>query len=573
MGWWIQIKKRIGVVMLYDHLGRPIKRNLLTKEIAEPNVASVRNIWHDSAANGLNPTALAEIVSAAERNDIVAYLTLAEEMEERDLHYQSVLGTRKRAVTSLTPMIEAASDDEHDVMLADAVREEIIDTDQFADMLPMAMDAIGKSYSCVEIMWDRGARWIPSKYKWRDQRFFVFDNDAMEEIRMLDEQDPSQGIQLPAFKFIIHRPQIKMGVTIRGGLARMAAVAYMLKGYSVSDWWAFMEVFGMPWRIGRFDSSATESEQASLMTAVRQIGTDAACIVPRDMDIEIKEASRTSSGGDKLFMNAADWVDKQVSKGVLGQVATTEGTPGRLGNEDAQENVREDIRRDDARQLAATITRDLIKSYVHLNWGPQKRYPKFRLIFEEAEDLKLLSEALTPFIDRGLRVQASVILDRFGIAEAEDGAPVLQPKSGGPAPAASAQPGDEEPTPDENQPPGEEDIDMERDRLVASLMRRMRHGEQLSEAENDILLTAMFASKDGQDTIERMAADELGGWRAMMDPVLQPIIEHAARAKDAQEFTDGLKEIMAGVDSTEFAKRVATLNLIARGLGDSTDDV
>jgi hypothetical protein len=42
---------------------------------------------------------------------------MAEELEERDLHYSSVLRTRKLTVAGIEPSVEAASDDEHDVML------------------------------------------------------------------------------------------------------------------------------------------------------------------------------------------------------------------------------------------------------------------------------------------------------------------------------------------------------------------------------------------------------------------------------------------------------------------------
>ena len=37
-----------------------------------------------------------------------AYLVLAEEMEEKDPHYASVLGVRKRAVSGITPIVEAS---------------------------------------------------------------------------------------------------------------------------------------------------------------------------------------------------------------------------------------------------------------------------------------------------------------------------------------------------------------------------------------------------------------------------------------------------------------------------------
>ena len=36
------------------------------------------------------------------------------------------------------------------------------------------------------------------------------------------------------------------------------------------------------------------------------------------------------------FQKLVEWADRQIAIGVLGQAATTEGTPGRLGADDAQ---------------------------------------------------------------------------------------------------------------------------------------------------------------------------------------------------------------------------------------------
>jgi phage gp29-like protein len=71
------------------------------------------------------------------------YFILAEEMEERDLHYSSVLRTRKLTVAGIPPAVEAASDDEHDVMLADAVRD-LIEQPQIPELLFDLLDGLGK---------------------------------------------------------------------------------------------------------------------------------------------------------------------------------------------------------------------------------------------------------------------------------------------------------------------------------------------------------------------------------------------------------------------------------------------
>jgi phage gp29-like protein len=84
---------------LYDAYGREVDTAMLREEQAGPTMAGVRNIYsvmHPSV--GLTPERLSGILRQAEFGDPFLYLELAEEMEEKDLHYLGVLGTRKEAV-------------------------------------------------------------------------------------------------------------------------------------------------------------------------------------------------------------------------------------------------------------------------------------------------------------------------------------------------------------------------------------------------------------------------------------------------------------------------------------------
>jgi len=684
-------------VTLLDHRGKPINTASLTKEISAPSVSSIRTIWYDSVASGLTPETLAQIIIEVDQNDIVSYLTLAEEMEERDLHYHSVLSTRKLAVSGLDVVVESFSDDAKDVEIADFVSTAVKD-DAFGPLFDDALDAIGKGFSVCEIMWDRSeAQWFPKQYKWRDPRHFQFDVETGREIRLLDTKDPAMGIQLEPYKFITHIPRIKTGLPIRGGLARLAVVAYMCKGFAIKDWMAFAEVYGMPLRIGKYSPAATEEQKAALLTAVSSIGTDAAAIIPEGMIIEFVEGANRVSGED-IFRQLADWLDKQVSKGVLGQTATTEGTPGKLGADDAQSQVRQDIRESDAGQLASTLRRDLVKPLVDLNFGPLKRgtYPKLRIFTEEGEDLEVLAKALPPFIDRGLAVQSSVIRDKFGLPEPEDDADILQPgKAPGAGPSEMAEPGYGPNDEGEHGPPagvprpgrgpgsrrrspddnGEletvdpddvpaddgDEVTLQREQraTVVELMRRVRRGEELTPDQRVVLVayasrfqesrpttvqTLVFSkerfktadqakrwatehdyhaakvdetgesfrlrqrepadfdpksfrtigltegvkavigklkatlaqaegpSPDDDDFIDRLAQEQLDDWQRLMDPVFQPLLDHANASDGYQQFLAGLDGVLKKMDSTAFAESLAVASFKARGQGDATDN-
>lgn len=406
--------------------GRPVRERELTREAGRPALTGVRRTWrHESVASGLTPQRLAAILRAAAEGDHQNgdYLTLAEEMEERDPHYAAVLGVRKRAVSGLDPAVEAATDDARDVELADAVRE-LVRKPEFAGLLEDCLDALGKGYSAVEIIWDRsGPLWSPARYEWRDPRFFVFDRADGRTLRLLDEADSYRGIELAPYKWIVHAPRLKAGIPIRGGLARLAAAACMVKAYTVTDWTAFAEVFGMPLRLGRYGEQAGEDDIRKLITAVANLGTDAAAAIPDSMRIEFIEAGNRQ-GGAELFQRLAEYLDKQVSKAVLGQTMTTDDGSSH-SQAKVHDEVRGDILRSDARQLENTLNRDLVRPFIDLNHGRREHYPRLMLPVEKPQDIKLLSETLAKLVPLGLRVESSVIRDKLGLPDPENGAEIL----------------------------------------------------------------------------------------------------------------------------------------------------
>lgn len=464
--------------MLYDYLDRPVKTRELTREQAAPTLTGIRTIWNDSYASGLTPVGLATLLRAAADGDHHAYLTLAEEMEERDLHYAAELGKRKLAVSRLPVTVESASDDSRDLELADAVRA-MVKGSSFRSLLKDLLDAIGKGFSVAEILWQTGNQWRPRRFEWRDPRFFQFDLVSRSEVRLRDEADLMNGIELAPYKFIVHVHRGKSGIPIRGGIARLAAWAYMCKGYTVKDWLAFAEVFGMPLRLGKYGTAAKADEIQILKTAVANLGTDAAAVFPESMQVELIEAGNKGGSAD-FFERLAKYLDDQVSKGILGQTASSSGTPGRLGDDKLQAEVRDDIRDDDAEALEETINRDLIRPFIDLNFGPQQQYPEVQIRAVENEDIAALVDALDKLVPLGLKVEQSVIRDRLGLPD--------------PGPQAKADDLLQSPGTIQPQPPAEK---------AAATNRMALNGLQADDTDTvDLLTEQLLDDADGSDMVE-----------------------------------------------------------------------
>lgn len=431
--------------------GRPIRRADLTREIALPTTTGVRQVLSAHPARGLTPGRLVGLLQDAEQGDATAYLELAEDMEERDLHYAAVLGTRKRAVAQLEITVEAASDAAEDERNAELVRK-FLARDELEDELFDILDALGKGLSVTEIVWETSERqWMPVRLEWRDPRWFQLDRDDGRTVRLRED---AGDIDLPAWKFIRHLPKVKSGLPIRGGLARAAAWSWLFKSYAIKDWVQFAETFGQPIRIGKFHAGATREEKETLLRAVASLGTDAGAIIPDTMQLELIEAERGSSSD--VYERLCDWLDRQVSKAVLGQTLTTEVKGGSLAAARVHDAVREDIERADCKQLAATLNRDLVRPIIDLNHGPQAWYPRLRIGRPESADTAELSQALERLVPLGLRVRQAEVRRKLGLEEPDDDDELLAPSAAPPpAPPAlpPAEPGEdvEEDEPDDDE--------------------------------------------------------------------------------------------------------------------------
>lgn len=442
---------------LVDQYGRPIERPklqkaVLTKEVAAPTLAGVRTPQTGYPADGLNPTRLAAILREADQGNPLRYLELAETIEERDLHYAGVLGTRKRSVAQIDISVDAADDDSLSVEQADAVREWLL-RDELQDELFDVLDAIGKGVSFTEIIWDTSeGQWRPERLEWRDPRWFTFSRiDGTTPLLREHEGDRP----LDPFKFIHARIRAKSGLPIRSGLARLAAWAWMFKAYTQRDWAIFCQTYGQPIRIGKYGPGATDEDKETLFRAVANIGGDMAAIVPESMLIEFIQSSNVGASAD-LYLSRSNWLDQQVSKGVLGQTATTDAIAGGYAVGRSHRQVQEDIERADAKALSAILNRDLVRPWIDLEYGPQKTYPRLRIARPEQRDLAAISQALGVLVPLGLKVQMSEVRDMVGFSDPDEEAELLMPAAAGTLQSDAAASGrtDGDPLPAPDQSPG-----------------------------------------------------------------------------------------------------------------------
>lgn len=439
-------KDENGHDVLVDAYGRPISMRALAREHVDEE-SPWATPMRDSVAYGLTPERAGRLLRAADDGDVTAYLTLAEELEERDLHYRSVLFTRKVRVSGIVPSVEAVNDSAEEQRIAEDVRQ-LVWSHAFRRLVFDMLDGLGKGYSINEILWDSSeSQWWPRGFRWRDPRWYSWDPKTLRVLRL--EDGTPGGRALPAGKYILHRPALKSGVPLRAGLARPALIAYVFKSYTVKDLARFLEVYGIPPRLGRHDPNATEDDKRKLLTAARLLGTDAAAILPSNMQLELLETKSNTSSGTTAFLGPIEWWDRQVSKVVLGQTSSSEGSGGDYKASSQHQTVRLDIAAHDASNVEETVVRDLIKIFVDLNYGARRRYTSVTWAVPAAEDLTRFATAVTQLVDRGLEVDQEQIRERLGLSEPEPGKTLLRPAGKQQGTAPEREPSDDDPEADD----------------------------------------------------------------------------------------------------------------------------
>ncbi len=531
--------------------GRPIEISLLTEEVAPPTDLGARRIPSVGVAASITPERLATIMREANLGYARSYLTLAMEMQERYMHYRSQLQVRRLAFDTVDPIVTAPEG--CPAKIVDAVTE-LVQDQGFRNACSELQDAVPKGYSVVEPIWDYTRGMLrPVRYKHRDPRFFQFDRIGFDELRLASDTS-FDGEPIPEGVFIRHVPSIETGIPLRRGLARPVAWAFIVQSFTLQDWSAFAEVYGIPFRIGRYGPNATLDDKRALFRAVRDIASDAAAIVPIGMPIEMISVS--GNHGEAVFGNLIQYLDMQVSKVVLGQTMTADaGSSGSLAQAKVHNEVRLDIKRADGQQTAGTINRDLIPWFVAFNFGPQERYPTVEFPVAEPEDIKALSDAVARLVPLGLKVSQRQMRDKLALSEPEAGEELLT----APARPTTTPPADPE-APSEPEP---------RPEPKAPEKMSLRPGHP-GGCRCGACSTARLAAQDPErDAIDDLQDEMLADWEAVTDPLLEGMFALAAEAGSYEEVIARLDALR--VDSAPLRERLARAGAIARGIGDLAD--
>jgi phage gp29-like protein len=417
--------------VLLDQFGRAIDPKViatLRQEIAAPSAISARPPFAGHLAFGMDPGRLGAIIRGADSGSSEEWFILAEEIEELFTHYAAVLGKRRRQVAQLPISVEAARGGGEFDKHAEFVRD-WIDSDVLSEAMFDITDAIGKGYVPMEIVWtQRPGYCAPGALLRREQRFFEL---SWKDGQSLWLRTGEGFADLAPLKFLIHTHKSKSGNVVRGGLTRSVAFLWMYAAFNARDWAVFCQSYGFPIRLGRYGPEASDTDRNVLWRAVSTIAGDVAAIVPKSMEIEfVKDNERNA--GSELYLKRADWLNREVSKLVLGSTAGTDAIAG--GHAVGREHIKveDDVEKFDAGTIAASLTRQLVQPMIALTFGPQERYPLLRIGRQDQVALNDVIAGVVNLVPLGLRPRLDEIMERLQLTPAEEGEPTLEPAAAPP---------------------------------------------------------------------------------------------------------------------------------------------
>ncbi len=526
--------------MILDAYGQPIRQ----AELKEPQTARIARHarpWIDPALVKLTPREVAQRLAAADDGDLSAQHRLFADMEDRDATIAAAMQQRALAVARLPWHIEPPPGADAKEKKAAEAAEELIRAgiDALEDVLVDLMAAVGHGFAAVEIAWQRqGDAWLPDLYPRPHEWFGV--SDDRRSLALLDDSGRGQGLR--PFGWVLHQPRRpKAGYVARGGLYRALVWPFVYKAYAVGDFAEFLETYGLPFVVGKYGREATEEDKTRLLSAVASLAHDARAIMPLEMQLEIHKIAGSGDGAPHLKMIA--WADEAIARCVLGQTLSTEAKSTGLGSgvADLHAQVREDIRDADARQLAATLTRDLLWPIVALNFGltDPRRGPRLVFDLSEPEDVSTWAEALPKLVSIGLPVPARWAAQKLGIPAPEGDEPVLGVGTGEPAANRMANP----------------------DGTSGSPMAALAAG-----------MVTQNASKTPQpDALDALVDEALSDWQPLIEPAaerMQAIVDEAVRdGATAAELIERLTRALPELPAERLAGQLARAQFVARVAG------
>ena len=310
---------------------------------------------------------------------------------------------------------------------------DLIDTDAFEQLLTIIMRGRLLGRAGAELGWSEEGLTIadlPPKHLDVDRREILL--DPTDERGIPYEGDPRL--------MVLGRPR-DYGVILRA----IPFAIYKRGGFG--DWAQWIELFGMPQRVGKYNTYDPESKR-QLEAAMERAGSAPWLIIPKEADVEVRESSASNGISFKQFVDACN---SEILVGILGQTMTTiAGERGARSLGEVHREVEEAKHKSDMRYVARTLNHCL------LPFLERRGLPLRSGRFAFPEDVTPVSVAELSTLSSLITIPPEWIHKRYGIPM-----PATEEE---PSPEEKPAPEEEERAPEEEHTPEEEPASEEKEK-------------------------------------------------------------------------------------------------------------
>ncbi len=324
-------------------------------------------------AHGMDVDRVHGILRAAEAGDTRDLFALYRDVIIADSHIQCEISKRKLAVIGDTMAFIA--DDEKiadDVEAANAVKDMASSCKSWLTSCAHLLDGCLYPVALLEKVFsatgNARAPFALSKlisvphylldYTQGSMRIYDVDQQSGAILSTSHPVDPS--------RYIVHRGHLLSSPDNWGGPLRSILFWWLLSAMD-REWWArFLDRYGSPFMVGTYDRGDKDSR--SVLERAFALSVKLGGLVISDgTKVELKEAAASTSGD--AYGAFLEICQKEKSKLILGQTLSAESESTGLGSGVSQqhEEVRQDIRKFDAKMLSATLRDQLFTQFCQIN--------------------------------------------------------------------------------------------------------------------------------------------------------------------------------------------------------------
>ena len=231
--------------------------------------------------------------------------------------------------------------------------------------------------------------------------------------------------------FIVDRYNPLKGIkkNYTGGLLRSVLWYVLIKNITNQLRVRWMERYAEPDRDAEWNPGASDDDIQAAIDWAQNPGDNASSAHSDKVKLKFLEAARNPS--KEAFQAAIDECNTEISILILGQTASTEGTPGKLGAEDERSEVRLDRKDSALRRLTRLINDQFLEYEYQEITGLSNPLPdeyKFKFVKESEVDFETNARTARELNAMGADLDADDLYEKTGFKRPENTPEIIRGK-------------------------------------------------------------------------------------------------------------------------------------------------